>query len=159
MMSFANEANERQRKVFLGMLERSVSEGTVPAAEHEARKERIEEASRKAAALRAQADEVVMDQSAVACTQGNGGGLDRVEQSLQTLDDYLETLRKHLPFHAQCFHELGLESYKEFKKMLHRGEDALLRAYVPPAVPANPPASPIDDLIKAAVEEVMAESS
>lgn len=79
----------------LGMLERSVSEGTVPAAEHEARKERIEEASRKAAALRAQADEVVMDQSAVACTQ----------------------------------------------------------------VPANPPASPIDDLIKAAVEEVMAESS
>lgn len=82
--------------------------------------------------------------------------LDSVERSLQTLDGYLETLKQHLPAHAQSFHELGFEAYKEFKKMLHRGEDALVRAYAPPEAAANP--SPVSDLVRAAVEEVMAES-
>lgn len=87
--------------------------------------------------------------------QYHDDGLDSVERSLQTLDAYLDTLKKHLPPTAQCFHELGLESYKEFKKMLCRGEDALVHAY---ASPANPSASPIADLIQAA-DEAMAESS
>lgn len=82
--------------------------------------------------------------------------LDSVERSLQTLDGYLETLKQHLPAHAQCFHELGFEAYKEFKQMLHRGEDALVRAYAPPEAVAGP--SPVSDLVRAAVEEVMAES-
>lgn len=104
-------------------------------------------------------DSPVQYRSTVTRTSDNGpadSALDSVERSLQTLDGYLETLKQHLPPHAQCFHELGLEAYKEFKKMLHRGEDALVRAYAPPEAAAEP--SPVSDLVRAAVEEVMAES-
>ena len=161
-MSFAAEANARQRALVVGMLQKSVSEGRVPASEYEARKTRIEEASASAAALSAPPHAPLADQAETTRNtdelraQDHDDGLDSVERSLQTLDAYLDTLKKHLPPTAQCFHELGLESYKEFKKMLGRGEDALVHAY---ASPANPSASPIADLIQAAVDEAMAESS
>jgi prefoldin subunit 5 len=96
--------------------------------------------------------------STVARAVDDDDALDSVGRSLETLEKYLDTLKEHLPAHAQRFHELGLESYKEFKKMLHRGEDALCRAYGPPGAAAAPEPSPIGDLIKAAVDEVMAEA-
>ena len=188
-MSFAAEANARLREIVVGMLEKNVAEGRVPAAEYDIRKKNIEEISKESAANSQSAsltardlgdeqpkycstvvaredDSPVEYHSTVAVA--HGGGLDSVEWSLQTIEAYLDTLKEHLPATAQCFHELGLESYREFKKNLHRGEDALVRAYglpapsATPATPANPSASPIVDLVQAAnaaVEEVMAGST
>lgn len=113
-------------------------------------------------------DSPVMYRATVARAQDDGdvlgprryiGGLDSVERSLQTIEAYLGTLKEHLPATAQCYHDLGLESFNEFKKMLHRGEEALVRAYAPPAAAAGPTnPSPINDLVRAAVDEVMAEA-
>ena len=116
--------------------------------------------------------EPVKHRSAVARVQDDGfdglgprryiGGLDSVERSLQTIEAYLDTLKAHLPATAQCYHDLGLESFNEFKKMLHRGEAALVRAYAPSA-PAPPPSpekakDELGALLKVAVDEVMAEA-
>ena len=110
-------------------------------------------------------DSPVMYRSTVARAQDHDDGLDSVERSLQTLEDYLRTLEMH---HSCTHTELAVECFKEFKQRLHRGEAALVRAYAPPdetatpapspARPTNPSASRIVDIVQAAVDEVMAEA-
>ena len=124
-----------------------------------ARAQADEEPKYRPAVARAD-DSPVMYRSTVARVQDHGDGhaLDSVERSLQTLEAYIRTLQGHLPPTALD------ESLKEFKRMLNRAENALIQAHEASATPATPapsPARPTDelgDLLKAAVDEVMAEA-
>ena len=87
-------------------------------------------------------------------------GLDSVERSLQTIEDYLRTLEGYLP---STDTEPAIEGFKGFKRALHAAETVILKEHEASAAPAPPPSpekakDELGDLLKVAVDEVMAEA-